>query len=82
MLSMGAGTGCDAQYPFAEDILGQNRGHMASDRLQQERIAAFKEYVADVNSGAYPEDRHIVKMDPSEPSQLHQALAQRAANWQ
>ena len=28
MLSMGAGSGCDAQYLFAEDVLGQNRGHM------------------------------------------------------
>ena len=28
MISMGAGTGCDAQYLFAEDVLGQNRGHM------------------------------------------------------
>ncbi|MBZ9841663.1 3-methyl-2-oxobutanoate hydroxymethyltransferase [Mesorhizobium sp. CA5] len=78
MLSMGAGTGCDAQYLFAEDILGTNRGHMPRhskvyrnfaaeyDRLQQERIAAFSEYVADVNGGAYPEDRHIVHMDPDE----------------
>ena len=80
MLSMGAGTGCDAQYLFAEDILGQNRGHMPRhskvyrnfaaeyDRLQAERIAAFSEYVADVNSGAYPEDRHVVRMDPNELS--------------
>lgn len=78
MLPMGAGTGCDAQYLFAEDILGTNRGHMPRyskvyrnfatehDRLQQERIAAFSEYVADVNSGAYPQDRHIVHMDPGE----------------
>ncbi|TGV66577.1 3-methyl-2-oxobutanoate hydroxymethyltransferase, partial [Mesorhizobium sp. M00.F.Ca.ET.149.01.1.1] len=78
MLSMGAGTGCDAQYLFAEDILGTNRGHMPRhskvyrnfaaeyDRLQQERIAAFSEYVADVNSGAYPEDRHNVHMNPDE----------------
>lgn len=78
MLSMGAGTGCDAQYLFAEDILGTNRGHMPRhskvyrnfaaefDRLQQERIAAFSEYVADVNSKAYPEERHIVRMDPAE----------------
>ncbi|TGV73171.1 3-methyl-2-oxobutanoate hydroxymethyltransferase, partial [Mesorhizobium sp. M00.F.Ca.ET.158.01.1.1] len=36
------------------------------DRLQAERVAAFSEYVADVNSGAYPEDRHIVHMDPTE----------------
>ena len=78
MLSMGAGTGCDAQYLFAEDILGTNRAHMPRhskvyrnfaaeyDRLQAERVAAFSEYVADVNSGTYPEDRHIVHMDPDE----------------
>jgi len=78
MLSMGAGTGCDAQYLFAEDILGTNRARMPRhskvyrnfaaeyDRLQAERVAAFSEYVADVNSGTYPEDRHIVHMDPDE----------------
>ena len=78
MLSMGAGTGCDAQYLFAEDILGQNRGHLPRhskvyrnfaaeyDRLQQERIAAFTEYRQDVESLAYPEDRHVVHMDPAE----------------
>jgi 3-methyl-2-oxobutanoate hydroxymethyltransferase len=78
MLSMGAGTGCDAQYLFAEDILGTNRGHMPRhskvyrnfaaeyDRLQQERVAAFSEFVADVNTEAYPEDRHIVRMAPEE----------------
>lgn len=78
MLSMGAGTGCDAQYLFAEDILGANRGHMPRhskvyrnfaaeyDRLQQERIAAFKEYVADVESKAYPQEQHIVRMAPAE----------------
>ena len=78
LLSMGAGTGCDAQYLFAEDILGANRGHMPRhskvyrnfaaeyDRLQQERIAAFREYVADVESKAYPEEKHIVRMPPAE----------------
>lgn len=78
MLSMGAGAGCDAQYLFAEDILGTNRGHMPRhskvyrnfaaefDRLQAERVAAFTEYRADVESGAYPEDRHILHMDPAE----------------
>lgn len=78
MLSMGAGAGCDAQYLFAEDILGQTRGHMPRhsrvyrnfsaeyDRLQAERVAAFSEFVADVNSGAFPEDKHVVGMDPDE----------------
>lgn len=76
--SMGAGPGCDAQYLFAEDILGTNRGHMPRhakvyrnfaaefDRLQQERISAFKEYVNDVDSGSYPEDKHVVRMEKAE----------------
>ena len=78
MLSMGAGTGCDAQYLFAEDVLGQNRGHYPRhakvyrnfaaeyDRLQQERIAAFREYADDVRSGAYPEKGHLVGIEAAE----------------
>ncbi len=76
--SMGAGTGCDAQYLFSEDILGTNRGHMPRhakvyrnfaaeyDRLQRERVAAYREYIADVGSGAYPEEGHVVTMDKAE----------------
>ena len=78
MLSMGARTGCDAQYLFAEDVLGQNRGHYPRhakvyrnfaaefDRLQQERIAAFREYVEDVRTGAYPQRMHQVGIEPAE----------------
>jgi 3-methyl-2-oxobutanoate hydroxymethyltransferase len=74
--SMGAGPGCDAQYLFAEDILGTNRGHMPRhskvyrnfaaeyDRLQAERVAAFREFAADVASSGYPEEKHVVKMTP------------------
>lgn len=76
--SMGAGAGCDVQYLFSEDILGENRGHMPRhakvyrnfaaefDRLQQERIAAYGEFIADVASGAYPEGKHVVAMDAAE----------------
>lgn len=78
MISMGAGSGCDAQYLFAMDILGSHRGHYPrhskvyrdffaeNERLQNERIAAFREYADDVESGAYPEEKHLVKMDPAE----------------
>ena len=80
MLSMGAGTGCDAQYLFADDVLGQNRGHYPRhakvyrnfaaeyDRLQQERIAAFKEYADDVRSGAYPGEKHSLRIEPEQLS--------------
>lgn len=78
LLSMGAGTGCDAQYLFAEDVLGYTPGHRPRhakvyrdfraglDRLQQERIAAFREFSADVSSGAYPEEKHLVPIADAE----------------
>ena len=73
-----SGTGCDAQYLFADDVLGQTRGHVPRhaktyrnfaaeyDRLQQERIAAFREFRQDVESGAYPADRHNVGVPADE----------------
>ena len=85
--SMGAGAGCDAQYLFAEDILGTNRGHMPRhskvyrnfaaeyDRLQAERVAAFREFIADVASSAYPEDKHVVKMSPQELAAFKTAIS-------
>lgn len=85
--SMGAGPGCDAQYLFAEDILGTNRGHMPChakvyrnfatefDRLQAERCAAFREDIADVAAGAYPEDKHVLRMAPAELAAFERAPA-------
>lgn len=76
--SMGAGAGCDAQYLFANDILGYTAGHIPRHskiyrdfraehaRLQAERVAAFREYVTDVETGAYPETRHLVGMEAGE----------------
>jgi len=84
--SMGAGPGCDAQYLFSEDILGENRGHLPRhakryrnfaaeyDRLQRERVAAYGAFMADVASGAYPQDTHVVKMDPAELAAFQRGL--------
>lgn len=75
MFSMGAGSGCDAMYLFAEDILGETRGHRPRhakvyrdfaaehERLQRERVEAFREFRADVGSGQYPEPAHDVPVD-------------------
>lgn len=80
--SMGAGAGCDAQYLFAEDILGENRGHIPRhskiyrdfaaeyDRLQKERISAFTEFIADVESAAFPEDKHVAHIVEDEFSRF------------
>jgi len=86
LFSMGAGTGGDAQYLFAEDVLGYTRGHrprhakvyrdFAAEyaRLQRERVAAFGEFRADVESGAYPEPQHLVDVDPDVVSRFVSAL--------
>ena len=74
-ISLGSGGGCDAQYLFSADLLGENRGHIPRhaktyrnfaaerDKLQAERVAAYKEYIADVTSGAFPEAGHVVNID-------------------
>nr|WP_206078828.1 3-methyl-2-oxobutanoate hydroxymethyltransferase [Mesorhizobium camelthorni] len=86
MVSMGAGTGCDCQYLFGDDLLGQNRGHVPRhakayrnfaaelDRLQRERIAAFSEFAAEVRSGAYPEQRHVVGIEAGELRRFLESL--------
>jgi 3-methyl-2-oxobutanoate hydroxymethyltransferase len=78
MLGMGAGPWADAQYLFTEDVLGYGQNHKPRhaktyrnfraeyDRLQQERIAAFKELKADIDDGSYPEPQHIVSIKDEE----------------
>jgi len=86
---MGAGAGADAQYLFAEDMLGYTRGHRPRhakvyrnfraeyDRLQRERIAAFKEFRADVETGAYPQEKHMAPIADSEFAVFMTALGKR-----
>lgn len=78
MISMGAGGGCDAQYLFATDVLGSHDGHYPrhskvyrdfhseNQRLQRERIAAFREYAEDVSNGAFPTEKQLVGMSAEE----------------
>lgn len=75
LMSLGSGSGCDTQFLFSDDILGDYderlprhakayRNFLAEHRrLQEERIAAFKEYIADVKEGRFPEPSHLVEMD-------------------
>lgn len=78
MLGMGAGRWADAQYLFTEDVCGYGRNRVPRHskvyrqlgpqmaRLQEERIAAFTEFKADVDGGAYPTAAHEVPMQDSE----------------
>jgi len=77
LMSLGSGSGCDTQFLFSDDILGDYeerpprhakayRNFAAEHRrLQQERIAAFREYSADVQDGRFPDRGHLVEMEAS-----------------
>jgi 3-methyl-2-oxobutanoate hydroxymethyltransferase len=75
LMSLGSGSGCDTQFLFSDDLLGDYeerlprhakayRNFLAEHRrLQRERIAAFSEYIADVKEGHFPERCHLVELD-------------------
>ena len=78
LMSLGSGSGCDSQFLFSDDILGDyderiprhakayRNFRQEYQRLQNERIAAFQEFAADVKSGGFPEAEHLVTMDEAE----------------
>jgi 3-methyl-2-oxobutanoate hydroxymethyltransferase len=75
LMSLGSGNGCDSQFLFSDDILGDYNEriprHAKSyrnflkeyERLQQERVSAFREYSEDVKQGRFPENKNLVSMD-------------------
>jgi 3-methyl-2-oxobutanoate hydroxymethyltransferase len=75
LMSLGSGDGCDSQFLFSDDILGDYDERIPRhakayrnfrkeyQRLQEERVAAFKEYAADVKSGRFPAAGNLVAMD-------------------
>lgn len=76
LMSLGSGSGCDTQFLFSDDILGDYDERLPRHakayrnfaeeyrRLQRERVAAFGEYVADVCSGKFPTNDQLIEMDP------------------
>ena len=71
--SIGGGSGGDIQFLFADDILGNNAPpyprHSKQYRnlfkmrqdMQLERIEGFKEFIAEVQNGKFPEKKHIIE---------------------
>ncbi|TLD70050.1 ketopantoate hydroxymethyltransferase [Phragmitibacter flavus] len=84
LMSLGSGSGCDTQFLFSDDILGdyeerpprhaKTYRNFAAEhrRLQQERIAAFKEYIADVNEGRFPASENLIASDAAFIDQVKQ----------
>ncbi|MEQ2009260.1 MAG: 3-methyl-2-oxobutanoate hydroxymethyltransferase [Limisphaerales bacterium] len=75
LMSLGSGSGCDTQFLFSDDILGDYDERLPRHakayrnfleehrRLQRERVAAFGEYIADVKEGRFPGPRHLIELD-------------------
>jgi 3-methyl-2-oxobutanoate hydroxymethyltransferase len=78
VLSMGSGDGCDAQYLFACDVLGENAGHVPRharvyanlraelQRIQDLRIEAFRGYKKDVDAGSFSTPDNTVPLPDAE----------------
>ena len=74
-MGMGCGTACDTQYLFSCDVLGANTGHYPRHakkyadfatleaQLQDQRVAAFRAFVDDVNAETYPAPHHQIAME-------------------
>lgn len=86
LLGMGAGKYTDAQYLFTEDVCGYGNNRVPRhgksyrhfkpelERLQSERIAAFKEFKSDVDGGHYPMEVHTVGIDDDQYDAFLEAL--------
>lgn len=77
IISMGAGAG-DVQYLFGIDVTGSHTTHYPRharkyadihaemQKIQQIRIDAYKEFKADVDSGAFPPPECVVEVEDEE----------------
>ncbi|MFN0040250.1 MAG: 3-methyl-2-oxobutanoate hydroxymethyltransferase [Burkholderiales bacterium] len=84
--SIGAGSGGDIQFLFADDILGNNGPpyprhskqyrnlYKMREAMQAERVGGFKDFIADVRAGKFPAKEHIIEA----PKGLMEAFVQRA----
>ena len=85
-ISIGSGIAADAQFLFAEDILGQSEiafprhakkyknFNKILDDIQKERILAFKQYKKDVQKNKYPTKKHVISIDKIELNNFRKFL--------
>ncbi|MEM9480590.1 MAG: 3-methyl-2-oxobutanoate hydroxymethyltransferase [Verrucomicrobiota bacterium] len=86
LMSLGSGDGCDTQFLFSDDILGDYDDRLPrhakayrnfleeNRRLQKERVAAFSEYIADVKEGRFPETANLVDMEEATLDEIRREL--------
>ena len=77
-MSMGSGSDCDAQFLFSNDVLGWNKNHIPRhakiyrnfkkeyERLQKERVEAFKEFHNDTINKKFNDPKYTVDIKDDE----------------
>ena len=77
-ISIGSGNAADAQFLFAEDILGQSKiqfprhakKYTNCDKIlqnfQRERVSAFKEFKSEVKRNKFPTKKHSILLEKKE----------------
>jgi len=77
-ISIGSGNAADAQFLFAEDILGQSKIQFPRhakkysnfdkilQNLQRERVSAFKEFKSEVKRNKFPKKKHSILLEKKE----------------
>ena len=91
-ISIGSGNAADAQFLFAEDLLGQSqikfprhaKQYANFDKimqnLQKERINAFKEYKSDVKKNKFPTKKHSISLEKKELISFRKFLHSQKVN--
>jgi 3-methyl-2-oxobutanoate hydroxymethyltransferase len=89
LVSMGGGKGGDCQYLFGCDVLGTNTGHVPRHakkyadlakeyaKIQDIRVGAFKSFVTEVQSGAWPTAEYIVSAPKNEMDAFKKMLPKK-----
>jgi 3-methyl-2-oxobutanoate hydroxymethyltransferase len=89
LMSLGSGCGCDTQFLFSDDILGDYDQRIPRHakayrnflkeykRLQEERIGAFREYADDVKNGRFPTAGNLISMDDQALKEAVEAIERK-----
>ena len=85
-MSMGSGSDCDAQYLFANDVLGSHSGHYPRhskvyrnllreyEKIQRERISAFREFKKDTEDRKFNDPKLTVEIEDKEFKKFMKAI--------
>ena len=86
-ISLGSGPGCDVQYLFSADLLGDNPDRIPRHakaycdlmeeraRLQRIRVAAYSAFMKEVGAREFPAPQHTVEIDDASFQQFFDEIA-------